>query len=245
MATKFRYQNPVVGDTIRLGFDVYNSNNFADPEAIEKVEIWFLDPTAREESNPDGRTLFATIDGGDVVREVEGKYYADLELPPPLYVTGNYLDIWHVQFRSDEPAGQIDQTFGVYPDLWITSPVPIVYDFQFRFSPSRFRQGEKKYIQCEIIPLVPRQSDLIRYYTNLAIAADVSVSIALACGECVPEEADLRVIVDEEPMPYREKGVAFYKLDTEELDCGIYDIWAKMSFGDNVYVSEKQQFQVY
>ncbi len=245
MATKYRYQNPVIGDTIRLGFDVYNSNNFADPTSIEKVEIWFLDPTARADDNPDGRVLFKTIDSGDVVRDSEGKYYADLALTSPQFVTGNYLDVWSVQFRSDEPSGQIDQTFGVYPDLWITSPVPIVYDFQFRFTPTRWRQGEKKFLQCEITPLVPRQSDLIRYYTNLAIAADVSVSIAIACGECVPEEEDLRVIVDNQPMEYREKGVAFYKLDTCDLDCGIYDVWAKMCFGDNVYVGEKQQIQIF
>lgn len=245
MATKYRYQNPVLGDTIRLGFDVYNSNAFTDPTLIEGVEVFFLDPTARSESNPDGRTLFTVVAGADVVREAEGKYYAEVALTTPQFVTGNFLDVWHVQFRPDEPVGEIEQSFGVYPDLWITSPVPIVYDFQFRFGPSRWRRGEKKYLQCEINPLVPRQSDLVRYYANLAIAADIYISIALHCGECVPEEEDLRLIVDEEPMQYKEKGVAFYKFDTSELDCGIYDVWAKMCFGDNTYVSEKQQIQIF
>lgn len=245
MATKFRYQNPVIGDTVRLGFDVYNSNLLTDPTAIQKVEIYFLDPTARQESNPDGRVLFAEIAANSVVRDSEGRYYVDVALTPPQYITGNFLDVWHVQFRLDEPVGEVEQSFGVYPDLWITSPIPIVYDFQFRFTPSRLRQGEKKFIQCEIMPQVPRQSDLVRYYTNLAIAADISVSIAFNCGECIPAEADLRIIVDNEPMEYKEKGVAFYKLDTSEMDCGIYDIWASLQFGDNVYISEKQQIQIY
>jgi hypothetical protein len=245
MATKFRYQNPVIGDTVRLSFDVYNSNNFADPASFEKVEIFFLDPIARTEANPDGRTLFATVLPSSIVRDSTGQYHVDLAVSAPQYVTGNYLDVWSVQFRADEEIGQIEQTFAIYPDLWITSPIPIVYDFQFRFAPTRWRQGEKKSLQCEITPLVPRQSDLVRYYTNLAIAADIFISIEQHCGECVPEEADLRLIVDEEPMDYKEKGVAFYKLDTSEMDCGIYSVWAKMVFGDNTYISEKQQIQVF
>jgi hypothetical protein len=245
MGIKFRYQNPVINDTIRLGFDVYNSNLLTDPTSIEKVDIYFLDPTARQESNPDGRVLFTTIAPSNVIRDAEGRYHVDVPLTPPQFVIGNFLDIWHVQFRSDEPVGEVEQSFGVYPDLWITSPIPIVYDFQFRFTPSRLRLGEKKFIQCEIMPQVPRQSDLVRYYHNLAIAADIYVSIALNCGECVPEEEDLRLIIDEAPMEYKEKGVAYYKIDTSEMECGIYDIWAKMTFGDNVYVSEIQQIQIY
>ena len=245
MGTKFRYQNPVVGDTIRLGFDVYNSNAFADPTEIEGVEVYFLDPASRAEENPDGRTLFATVAPGGVVRDAEGRYHADLLAAQPQFITGNYLDVWHVRFRPDEPAGRVEQAFSVYPDLWITSPMPIVYDFGFRFGPSRWRKGEKKFLQCEVTPLVPRQADLVRYYANLAIAADISISVSQHCGECVPEEEDLRLIVDEEPMEYKEKGVAFYKLDTADLDTGIYDVWAKMSFGDNTYVSEKQQIQIF
>jgi len=245
MTTKLRFQNPVVGDTIRLSFDVYNSNNFADVFSIEKVEIMFLDPSAKTAENPDGRTLFATVNNSDIVHATTGQYYIDLDVPAPKFVVGNYLDIWHVQFRSDEDVGQIEQTFAIHPDLWITSPIPIVYDFQFQFRPSRWRRGEVKHLQCEITPLVPRQSDLVRYYANLAIAADIYLSIEQHCGPCVPCEEDLRVILDEVPMTYKEKGVAFYRWDTTDLECGIYDVWAKMLFGDNVYVGEKQQIQLF
>lgn len=245
MTLKYRYQNPTSGDTIRLSFDVYNSNNFADVTLIDKIEIMLLDPTARTETNHDGRTLVAVIDSSSITHVDTGQYYVDLPLTSPSYVIGNYLDIWHVQFRDDEPLGEVEQTFAVYPDLWITSPVPIVYDFQFQFRPSRWRQGEVKHLQCEIIPLVPRQSDLVRYYANLAIAADISLSIEQHCGPCVPCEEDLRLILDEVPMTYKEKGVAFYKWDTTDLDCGIYDIWAKLEFGDNTFISEKQQLQIF
>lgn len=244
MATKFRYQNPVVGDTIKLSLDIWNSNNFADVNSFDKVEIMFLDPTARTEANPDGRTLFATINASDVEQEATGQYYVELELTSPQFVIGNYLDVWSIQFRTDEPIGTIEQTFAVYPDLWITSPVPIVYDFQFAFRPNRWTQGEKKFLQCEIMPLVPRQSDLARYYTNLAIAADIYLSMSQRCGECLPCEKDLRVVIDEELMTYKEKGVAFYKLDTTDLEPGIYDVWAKLEFGDNTYISDKQQIQI-
>ena len=246
MTTKFRYQNPVVGDTIRLGIDVYNSNNFADVTSIESVEVMFLDPTARTDANPDGRTLFVTLPGSSVEQSGTGQYYVDLVTSSyPQFVVGNYLDVWNVQFRSDEPVGVIDQTFALYPDLWITSPMPIVYDFQFQFRPSRWRKGEIKYLQCEINPLVPRQSDLVRYYANLAIAADIYVSIEQHCGECVPYEQDLRLVVEDQLMTYKEKCVAFYKFDTTELPCGIYDVWCRMKFGDNMFVSEKQQIQIY
>jgi len=225
--------------------DVYNSNNFADVTSIEKVEVMLLDPTARTEENPDGRTLFATIPGTSIVHPAVGQYYYDLVATSPQFVVGNYLDIWHIKFNSTEPVGQIEQNFSIYPDLWITSPVPIVYDFQFQFRPSRWRQGEVKHLQCEILPQVPRQSDLLRYYTNLAIAADIYLYIEWHCGECIPCEEDLRLILDGELMTYKEKGVAFYKWDTTDLKCGIYNVWAKLVFGDNTYISEKQQIQIY
>jgi len=245
MANKYRYQNPAVGDTIILGLDVYNSNNFADVASIDHVDILFLDPTARTDANPDGRTLVTTIDGSLVTQDDTGRYHITLVTSPPKFVIGNYLDVWYAQFRSDDPIGNVEQTFSIYPDLWITSPVPIVYDFQFRFSPTRWRKGEAKYLQCEINPLVPRQSDLVRYYANLAIAADITISIEQHCGECVPCEEDLRLIVDDDAMTYKEKGLAFYRLDTTDLNCGIYNVWCKLSFADNVYISEKQQIQIF
>jgi hypothetical protein len=243
--SKYRYQNPVVNDTIRLRLDVYNSNNFSDVNSFEKVEIYYLDDTARTEENPDGRTLFTTIDGGDVVREAEGQYYVDLVASAPEFVVGNYVDLWYMVFVEDEDTAKIENYFTIYPDLWFTSPLPIVYDFQFKFLPTRWRQGESKYLQIEITPLVPRQSDLVRYYANLAIAADITITIEQKCGECIPCESDLRIVLEDESVNYKEKGLAFYKWDTTDLDCGIYEVSARLVFADNTYISDKQQIQIY
>ena len=185
MATLFRYQNPTVNSTIQLGFDVYNSNNYSDPAAFIEVDIYFLDPTARRPDNPHGKVLFATIPGDQVVRDDVGQYHVDRRRCTAV-VVGNYIDVWQVQFTADEPPGEVEQTFAIYPDLWITSPIPIVYDFQFKFTPTRWRKGEIKYLKVEITPLVPRQSDLVRYYTNLAIASSIGISIEQHCGECNP-----------------------------------------------------------
>jgi hypothetical protein len=46
-------------------------------------------------------------------------------------------------------------------------------------------------------------------------------------------------------VDYREKGYAYYFLDTEEYDEGIYNIWFELAFGENVFVSDKNSFQVY
>jgi hypothetical protein len=107
------------------------------------------------------------------------------------------------------------------------------------------RQGSIQYLIAEVTPNVPRASDLKAYYENLAIVADLKISIEQACGPCVPQEADLRLLVDEEPMDYREKRLGFYKLDTTDMDEGIYNIWFTLCFGSCVFKSEKMQLQIY
>lgn len=245
MALKQRYQNPVVGDTIRLRLDVYNSNNFSDVSSIEQVDVYFLDPNARTPENPDGRTLFATLTPDQIVHEDTGKYYVDLVTSAPSFVIGKYIDIWSIVFTEDDDPAPNENLFEIYPNLWITSPVPIIYDFSFRFSPSKIVKGSNKYLRIDIQPQVPQHQDLIRYYYNLAVLADVTVSIQQICGDCLPKEEDLRIVVEDAPVDFREKCSAYYKLDTTDMDCGIYDVWFKMEFGDNVFVSDKQQLQIY
>lgn len=46
MALKERYQNPVIGDTVRLQLFVLNSNNSASLLAVNNVNIYYLDPAA-------------------------------------------------------------------------------------------------------------------------------------------------------------------------------------------------------
>jgi len=245
-ALKDRYQNPTIGDTARLKFFVLNSNMTAEVAAINEVRIYFLDPNAVTIINPAGRVLVQTIPGASVVNPQQGEYYYDLYLDPIIYTeTGRYIDEWEVVFQPGDLPANHDQLFQVFPELWYTTPIPIVYDFSFYFQPNRMRMGENKPIEIEIIPNVPRATDLCAYYENLAISAQLFVSIAQRCGDCVPCESDLRLIVDRQPTFYREKNRGFYRINTNDFDCGIYDIWFELDFGGNVYISDTNQFQIY
>jgi hypothetical protein len=246
MANKDRYQNPVIGDTVALKMFVFNSNNTAALDSITDVKIYWLDLDAATPSNPDGRTLVQTIPGASVTNPAQGEYLLDLFLDPLIYTeTGRYIDEWTVVFQPGDTPAIIDQLFQIFPDLWYTTPIPVVYDFEFYFQPNRFRKGTKKFIEIEIVPNVPRATDLQTYYENLAIAANVFVFISRRCGDCVPCEEDLRMVVDRESTQYKEKNRAFYFLDTSEMDCGVYDIWFELDFGGNVYVSDNNQIEIY
>jgi len=245
MAVKERFSNPVSGDTARLRLFSYNSNNFADIEVIEKVDIYFLDPDEKTAENPDGRRLVQSIEGTAVEQTETGHYILDLELEPDRYVIGRYIDIWTIYPIASQAVQTVVNFFDVYPQLWYTTASPVVYDFNFHFQPNRLRHGSKQYLIIEIIPNVPKASDLCRYYENLIVGASITISIEQACGPCLPPEQDLRMIVTDELIELREKKFAYYQLDTEEMDCGIYHVWFKLEFGGNVYVSDKMQLQVY
>ena len=153
--------------------------------------------------------------------------------------------MWTLKVVDTEPHQSIQQFFDIIPDLWYTTPIPVVYDFEFKFQPNRLRQGSRQYLIIEVIPNVPRASDLKTYYENLSIVSQISISIEQSCGPCLPKEEDLRLVVDCEPVPIREKRFAYYQLDTCEMDCGIYNVWFKLEFGENIYVSDKSQLQIY
>jgi hypothetical protein len=243
--TKERYSNPAVGDTLNLRLYMFNNNAPADIGAVEKVDIYFLDPDNKSESNTDGRRLVESIDGSSVTQDDTGEYLLAVELEDPKYVIGSYFDIWTVQLR-DETTQTSPHPFKIYPDLWYSTPVPVVYDFSFHFQPNKMRKGAKQHLQIEVIPNVPKVQDLIQYYENLATAADLKISIEQTpCGNCVPEEQDLRMIVDETPVDYRASRWGYYKLDTSDMDCGLYNVWFTLVFGDNTYISDKMQLLIF
>lgn len=238
-----RYQNPTCGDTVKLRLFTYNQNNLTNVHNVIKVEIYFLDPTNRTDINEDGRRLVDTIT--DVTQEDVGKYLLELELSSPIYVIGRYIDVWYLEFEGEDYPATVENIFDIYPDLWYTTPIPVVYDFGFSFRPNRLRKGSKRFLIIEVTPNVPKGSDLGRYYENLAIASDVRVTIEMKCGDCVPQEEDLRIVVDRAQTEYREKRFAYYQLDTREMECGVYDIWFELTLGENVYVSEKNQLLIF
>lgn len=240
-----RTQNPTCNDTVRLRLFTYNLNNRKDIKSIDKVDIYFLDPAERTAGNPHGKRLVTSIEGADVVREATGQYLLELEMSNPSFGIGKYSDEWAVTFEDNECSSTtITNQFEVYPDLWFASPIPPIYDFDFSFRPNQIVKGTKRYLLIHIAPNVPRGSDIQTYYENLAIVADLRISIEIACGECVPEETDLRLVIDRELVDYREKTYAYYFLNTEELDKGTYNVWFELTYGENTFISVKNQFQI-
>jgi hypothetical protein len=245
MAAKERFQNPVVGDTLTLRLFSYNGNAATDFTSVSQVQIYYLDDNQRTAENPDGRALVATIPSGSISHDDTGQYSIQIVVEDLNYVLGQYLDIWTVLPQSDDVEVPITNTFQIYPNLWFTNTIPIIYDFEFVCRPNKIRQGSKRYLIVEITPNVPNTSDLARYYENLAIVSPVTISIAQACGNCVPQEADLKLIVDNDPVELREKTNGYYFLDTTLYDCGIYDVWFTLIMAGNTYISDKQQIQIF
>lgn len=240
-----RYQNPAIGDTINLRLFTFNGGNLSDLSSIEKVDIYFLDPYNKTVENPDGRRLVETIDGSGVIVDDVGTHHVQTILEEAKYNIGLYCDVWTVKVSEDQASQHMHAWFQVYPSLWYSTPIPVVYDFSFHFQPNKFRKGSKQFLISEIIPNVPTASDLRKYYENLAIVSDLKISMELRCGPCVPAEQDLRLILDKVPVDFREKRHGFYKLNTEDMDCGIYDVWFTLEFGDNVYISDRMQLQIF
>jgi len=250
MANKTRNQNPVVGDTINLKLISRNSNNLCDLFNIDHVDILIEScATCGEECKCEKKeikeTLVETIPGSSIERCDVGTYNFDLVTSAPTYIIENYHDVWYVTFKEGDVQTSYKQNFKINPDLWVLSGTPVVYSFDFRFTPNRIRKGSKKWLIIQIIPNVPRATDLQKYYENIAISAELKISIEQACGPCVPKESDLRLIVDEDPVTERDKVFSYYKIDTTDWDCGIYNVWFELDFAGNVEISPKQQFQVF
>jgi hypothetical protein len=245
MAMKQRYQNPVVGDTVKLRLFFYNSNNFADVNSISKIDIYKVADGASV-NDVAARTFVQTVSSNQVVKESTGRYYIDVVLQDPSYTIGRYVDVWSVEFENNnDTTSTITNFFQIYPDLWYTTPIPVVYDFNFQFRPARLRQGSKRYLIIEVVPNVPKGTDLQRYYENLAIVGDLKLSIEQRTGACLPQEADLRLIVDKVAVDYREKQFGYYLLDTTDYEIGIYDVWFELDLGENIYISERNQLQIF
>ena len=241
-----RYQNPVLGNDITLRLYTYNSNNLADPTLVDSVDIYFLDKTLISDTNPDGRNLIASIYPPNIIRSNMGQYSVVFNLPSPTYVIGNYIDVWNIMISpvvSDVSA--IENNFIIYPDLWYTDIKPVLYDFNFDVRPNKLRKGSKRFLIIGIHPNVPKASDMARYYENLATVSPIKIYIEMECVECMPPEQDLRLVVDGDPVEQRDLCAGYYQLDTTEMPCGIYNVWFEMEFGSNIYISDRNQLQIY
>lgn len=249
---KERNQNIVVGDDLNLRLFTYNSNHRQSVDSVEKVEIYYLENSENCSSNScdsakeNQKILVATIEGADVTLVEEGQYSIEINLEEQVYVIGKYVDVWHVNFDGSQ-SGAVSNEFNIIPDLWFASDLPIIYDFKFGFRPNRIRYGEKRWINVEVVPNVPNISDLKRYYANLAVSSPIRIWIEKSCGDCVPKEKDLRIVLEGELIEHRRGNQGSYFIDTEELnmDCGIYNVWFEMEFGENKFLSDNMQLQIF
>lgn len=241
---KERGQNLKINDESVLRLLVFNGE-YKDPFEVNEVQIYKLYAVQATDDNPYGAELVETIDGSDVVRDDDGKYHINLTLRDSLYSIGHYKDVWNIVFEEGMPAALHSDHFEIFANAWFTDSRPIVHDFGFDFMPNRVVKGSKKYIQINVDPKVAKGTDKKRYYENLVTGGELYINIEQACGDCVPEESDLRLIVDRELVSERDKCVGFYFLDTTELDCGIYHVWFELSLGPNLFISDKQPMQIY
>lgn len=249
MSEKERNQNPVVGDLLNLRLFTYNSNHRQPVDSVEMVEIYYADPTAVSEDNPEGLTLVDTVEAADVENVADdfgGHYKVQIQIEDLKYPIGQYLDVWHIRFNENQ-SGTVTNQFRVISNLWYASDMPIVYDFSYGFRPNRVRKGEKRWLTVDIVPNVPSKSDLEKYYTNLSVASPVKIFVEKRCGECVPAEKDFRMVVEGGEVQYRRGSEGYFFLDTEglDMDCGIYDVWFELEFGESKYLSDSLQLQVY
>jgi hypothetical protein len=235
----------VIGDTVRLRLFMYNSNNLADVVSVDAINLYICDPSEVTMENPHGKVLVEELDPTQVVHECTGTYYIDVVLQNPKYTISKYYDEWTMTVDSNLPDQTVVNEFRVYPQTWYSTPVPVVYDFSFDFQPNKIRKGSKQYLRIRVTPNVPKATDLARYYENLAIVGDVKVSMEMKCGPCIPAEQDLRMVVEDEPATYKEKCWAYYLLDTEDLDCGVYAIWFTLCIGGNTYLSDKFNLEIF
>lgn len=246
---KERFQIPNCGDTIKLRLFSFNSNEKKNVFSVEKVEIIYLDENEKSEANPYGEILYKTINQSSIQNPSEGEYHIELTLDEnddgDPFLTGRYIDRWHIQFEENETctSNQINNFFEVFPSLWFTSSGPNIYDFDFKFKPNKITKGSKRYIIIEIKPITPAIDSIQQYYQSIAIAGDLKISIQKSCSNC-PEEED-ELIVEDQLIEFREQNLGYYLIDTEELEKGIYDVWFRLEHGGLVYISDRNQLSIY
>lgn len=243
---KERFQNPTCGDNISLRLFTYNTNDKQNIESISKVEIYVSEYDLKSTTNPEGLRLVQTIDGSEVINNAIGEYYIQFLIENPIYTIGTYKDVWYVKFDSlNCNETKISNEFKVLSDVWFADTDVPIYDFNFSVQPTKIKKGTKRYLIIKTLPNLKQGSSILPYYENLALSSDLKVSIEIECGNCVPQEQDLRLIVDKKLVNYKEKNSAYFFIDTEEYQEGVYNIWFELNFKNNVFISDKLSFQIF
>lgn len=242
---KERNQNLRPNDQVTLRLYAFNGAQAADVAAVQQVAIYKLASVPATADNPDGKSLVQTIAGTSVVQDAQGQYSITTTLSDPLFTVGRYQDEWTLLFENSLPPATTAMNFQIVPNAWFVDSSPLIYDFSFDFAPNKIVSGSKRYIQIFVTPNVPRGSDKQRYYESLAVGGNLYISLQQKCGNCMPAEEDLRLVIDSDLVTTRDGVFGFYMLDTTDLDCGIYDVWFELDIGTNVYISDKQPLQIF
>ena len=243
-----KYRGMVVntGDTLRLGFCSFNNGLTNPAGGVTQVAIYQIDAVERTDSNPLGKSLVTTITEG-IINDSDGRYHVDIQLNYPQYVVSRYEDIWTSVFDIGGEPCQSDFEFKISPPIWFTDTMPLVHDFNFNFMPNRVVKGSRKWLELKVEPNLPHGSDKRRYYENVVLGGELYVSLYAKCGDCLPKEEGLRLLVDRELVVEREGCRSWWLLDTtdDQVPCGIYDLRMELDLGENIYISEALPLQIY
>ncbi len=252
-----RYQNPIVGDTVRLKSFIYNSNVKDNVSSISSIDVFFLDPDRISPSNPDGRILMASFSSAQVSNPSIGEYYVDLVTNGSDFRVGSYIDRWNIVFEStDQNPGVIENKFNLYRDLWYVSPEPIIYELGFDYEPHKIFRLSKKYIRVDIEVYAPDEDIKANYYYYLLTLSQIYVRIVQDEGDGYdPVDTSKNVLYDWSLVHYRETTRGYYLLDTtvdprpwrlnQPWGLGIYLVQFKANLGETIQLSPQFRLQIY
>lgn len=252
-----RRENPVIGDTINLRVFTYSSNSRADIYQMDSVNIYYLDKEQATEANPEGRVHITSIPANQIFHPSQGEYQVVLKTNPVDYRVGTYIDRWEGLFEIDDSRpGVIENYFNIYRDLWYTSPIPLVYEIGFVYSPTKILSGSKKYIRTDIEIYTRDKSIVEQYYYYLRGLQSIQFRLTLDEGpDYDPVVSENNIIQDWAPMSFAEDRTAYFLLDTSidprpsrsgrPLPLGIYLIQFKAALGETVHLSPKFRLQIY
>lgn len=260
MATLFRYQNPVLGDTLNLDFYAFNNNRPVDVQEFDRVDIYFLDPAEITTDNTDGRIIKASVSASNIQQVETGHYRLPVLLTDTLYQVGNYVDIWYAKYNSDDPDFYpVENQFKVFTSLRETHGEPFVYDVDFKFSPKKVVKGTKRYLTISFRPVVHtdigdrfvEEEILDRFYYSLRSTGNVYIRLELfeGCGYSTNPYMNIKTDPEWTPIEIRGDNEAYYLLDVTEdqddFDIGVYWAQFKVEIQGQTIISPKFYLQIY
>lgn len=260
MAIKERYQSSVLGDSINLDLYAYNNNSLVNLHEIQKIEIYFLDPSQITSTNVEGRRIKEIIYPDTITNEGTGHYRSQLLLDNDLFEIGKYIDIWYVKFNpSDQNYNQITNNFEIHRELIQTNDRPFLYDIHFSFSPKKIVKNSKRYMKIGFYPTVHSdigvkslaEDQLNQFYYNIKTCGNIYVRTEMieGCGY-IDSHPDANIITDPEwsLIDIRGDNEGYFMIDSTDegnYNIGIYNVKFKAEIQGQEIISNKFYLQIY